>query len=219
MRNPVLLDNDIILKALRFGIEVELLSVATKSGDPPAILKVAEFMIRGRIQRSKLNGHENDEAALIEFLGAVARIEPSDHELELAADFEAKAQKKYLELDSGESQLLAALIVRGHKLMLTGDKRAICAIEQIASDQLDSARLVCFEQVVASILREADFTAVRESVCRTPTTDRAVSISFACSSAVVAVESVFEGLRSYTEALRRDAATVLFPGDDLIGVL
>jgi hypothetical protein len=216
MPKNILLDNDIVIKAILFGFWSDVVSFTSGYNCSLTILKVAEFMIRRRI--NKFRGYLGDEVielALRDLLGRVQTVEPNDDEIELAADFEASAQQSDLVLDQGESLLLAILIRRGHELMLTGDKRAIRAIEKIASDMMDAARIACFEQVVTTLLQQTNFASLRESICRMPTADRALAICFACSSTLVSVESVYQCLSSYTNDLRKAAPSVLISSNDL----
>jgi hypothetical protein len=215
MPEPVLLDNDVVLKVCCFEIGAELISCASMGGMPPAILKVAQYVVRGRIKRSTLTDREAAERTLREMLDLMGTTEPDEEELQMAAAFESAAQARNLDLDSGESQLLAILTHRDFKLMLTGDKRAIRAIEEIAGEALKSPRIACFEQVMASILQQTDPQELRAKICRERVVDRAIAICFACSSAAVSIASIFDGLRSYTDDLRKVAQRVLLPSDDL----
>jgi len=212
MTEPVLLDNDVVLKACCFGLGSEMISCISVNGTPPAILKVAEYVIRKRVRR---HNRETAERLLCTLLSTIGRIEPDDEELGLAAAFEETAQAQNLELDSGESQLLAILLRRNHRLMITGDKRAIRAIEEIVGKELGSPRIACFEQLVTSILRRSDIVEVREKICRERSLDRAIAACFACSSPVVSISSVFDGLRSYIDDLRKDTQHVLLVSEDL----
>jgi hypothetical protein len=214
MTEPILVDNDVVLKVCCFDICVELISVASNGDTPPAVLKVAQYVVRGRIKRSSLIDRESAERNLDELLELLRTSEPTEEELRMAAAFESAAQARNLDLDSGESQLLAILVRRNARLMLTGDKRAIRAIEELASEELKS-RVACFEQVISSILQQANSEELRSKICREKAVDRAIAICFACSSASVSVASIFAGLRSYTDDLRKAAGYVLLPSDDL----
>jgi hypothetical protein len=212
---PTLLDNDVVLKVCCFDIGDELISCASIDGAPPAILKVARYVVRGRIKRSNLADREAAERTLSELLDLMGTAEPDEEELRMAAAFESVAQARNLDLDSGESQLLAILIHRDFKLMLTGDKRAIRAIEEIAGGAVRSPCVACFEQTITSILRQANVDELREKICRERVIDRAIAICFACSSSATSIASIFDGLRSYTDDLRKVAQRVLLPSDDL----
>ena len=61
-------------------------------------------------------------------LSQMLLLEPTASEIELAAEFEAQAQRQNVPLDSGESQLAAIALSRAARGILTGDKRAITAL-------------------------------------------------------------------------------------------
>jgi hypothetical protein len=60
-------------------------------------------------------------------LGNLQVIEPTESEIELAADLEKTARQLGGAFDVGEAQLFAVLLTRGSPALVTGDKRAISA--------------------------------------------------------------------------------------------
>ncbi|MER8953413.1 hypothetical protein NKH98_11875 [Mesorhizobium sp. M0833] len=146
-------------------------------------------------------------------------VEPTAEEIELAAAYEAQAQELDLQLDSGESQLLAILVSRGCKLFLTGDKRAIVAIEEIVGHEFAHPPLACLEQVVAAIMAATNVAYMRSRVCAEPNADRAMSICFSCAATAVSIEAAVEGLNSHINALRSRAARTLLASNDLSGLV
>jgi hypothetical protein len=216
MTKLVLLDNDVIVKVCCFNIGTELIDWASRGCIQLTMLTVAQYVVRGRIKRStQLSDRNAAESTLRNVLNVMESTEPDDEELRMAAEFESVAQTRNLELDSGESQLLAILICRCRRLLLTGDKRAIHAIAEIAGEQLKSPRVACFEQLMSSILQQTNVEELRTKICREQFVDRATAICFACSSLETPVSSIFDGLRSYTNELRKVAQRVLLPSDDL----
>jgi len=224
MSDQILIDNDIVLKACCYDLDEELAACVLVGERSLYALGVIDFVIRKRISRSK--GIKNKECAagnLDRMLARVNRIEPEAGELELAAALEDDALRRGLDLDSGESQLLAILILRSASLLLTGDKRAIRAIEAIiqTSDRGgDAARRVgCFEQVVMAILGRLGVEALHSKICSEPGVDGALSICFSCASGLLNPESILEGLVSFISDLRRSAPCVLIDSDDLSAVI
>jgi hypothetical protein len=114
---------------------------------------------------------------------------------------------------------LAILLRRGLRLLLTGDKRAIRAIEQIAAEHFQVASVACLEQLMTEIIGHLGVTTLRERVCTEPTVDRAMTSCFACKSSVVDLDSVAGGLRSYIADLRKAARRVLIKSDDLSSLI
>lgn len=212
----VLVDNDVVLKSCCYGIDELLLELLDDVGATPLILAVARFVISGRIKRDRsLVDPERARASFERSIGRFREVEPTEAELAVAAEFEAAAQALNLELDGGESQLLAILIERRLALLLTGDKRAIVAIERIAADMLPGPSIVCMEQVMTTLLGRIGLTRLRERVCAEPAVDQAMTSCFACRSTVVDAPSVEEGLRSYVGHLRKSSSRILLQADDL----
>jgi hypothetical protein len=219
MFEGALLDNDVVLKATCYRLGDELVQVATVGEKSPAILQVAKYTLRDLIKKSKkLNDKVATEAELYSVLEKVEHLEPTDDEVQLAANFEQVAQESSLALDSGESQLLAILISRHAKVLLTGDKRAITAIEKIAYDKVPE-RISCIEQLASSLIALKGYETIRPRICAEAAVDITLSICFSCSVATGASSNTLAGLASYIRSLRSAAPTVLSAGDDLSAVL
>ncbi len=208
MPEQVLLDNDVALKIACYSLVAEMMAV--NIGDtPPAMLGVGRFVIRGRLDRaSNIADVPGAKAAFEQLLEAVALLEPDDEELALAADLETEANRRDLELDGGESQLLAILVRRACRLLITGDKRAITAMALVAP-KLAANRIGCLEQLMAQLVDTAGIEVVRPRVCGEPRVDRAITFCFACSRGTVAPGDVLAGLTSYIGHLDRGAPGVL----------
>lgn len=212
----VLVDNDVVLKTCCYGIDEPLLELLDDVEATPLVLAVARYVIEGRIKRDRsLVDRERARKSFARTIDRLREVEPTDAELTLAAGFEAAAQALNLELDGGESQLLAMLIERGLPLLLTGDKRAIVAIERIAGDALPGPSVACLEQVMTMILGRIGLGRLRERVCSETGVDRALTSCFACRSTVVDTAAVVEGLDSYVGHLRKSSSRILLDADDL----
>lgn len=216
MAERVLVDNDVILKAASYSLCNALLSRTTILGVVPAILGVARYVVGGRINRmAGLINRTKALAAFDEFLGTVTELEPTDAEVEYAAELEAEASRHDVELDGGESQLLAILMTRGCDLLLTGDKRAINAISIIGPKRAHG-RIGCFEQLMMDILVNMPAGALRQLVCGEPLADRAMAICFSCArQGAPPDEEIAQGLCSYINHLCTTSAGVLLSGYDL----
>ena len=220
MPERVLVDNDVILKAAAYSLTSELLFVTNVEGHPPSFLGVAQFVTRKRlVQGANLRNREAAQAALEHLLASAGVVEPNDNELQLAADFEEEANRQNLELDGGESQLLAVLINRNCNLLVTGDKRAIRAISAVARTTTEK-RIACLEQLMTSVLKVASFSSVRQRVCDEPEVDRTMTICFSCFDGSFDIDrrKALDGLASYIRHLEGAAPGVLFEGEDLPGV-
>jgi hypothetical protein len=223
MAESLLCDNDIILKSCCCDLSVEVLICLTCIGEI-GILGAAQYVVASRISRSTRIANKAVAQTNFEvFISSVQIIEPTDNELELAAEFESEAQKFNLSLDGGESILLAALLYRAPSLMLTGDKRAITAIEMLKARNASAAQIpqqiACLEQLFLSLLQSNDFKMLQERVCHEPATDVVLSNCFSCKSGKFSQQSIQDGLTSYVTALRLVALSVLLPTIDLSAVV
>ena len=118
-------------------------------------------------------------------------------------------------MDAGESQLCAVSITRNIPALLTGDKRAISALEHLIDREPRTATLTgkvyCLEQLFTSLLSTTDIGTLKKAVCRQPIVDRALAMCFSCSTGTTQRDAVLQGLSSYTESLRTVARRVLAP--------
>jgi hypothetical protein len=209
MPKQVLLDNDVALKVASYSLVNETLAVSTVCGAPPGLLSVARFVMRKRLARaSNLQDIDRAKAALEAMLNAVELLEPTDDEIAMAAELENEARKNGLDLDVGESQLLAILARRDCQVLITGDKRAIAAISKVAIGWARE-RLACLEQLLAAMIETAGIGAIRQRVCSEPQVDRAITACFACASDNAGKDDVASGLLSYIKHLERSAPGVL----------
>lgn len=216
MPERVLLDNDVVLKVACYALADETLAAATIDDIPPAMLGVGRFVVRSRLARaSNIADPARAAAAFERMLAAMTLAEPDDAELAAAADLEAEATRRDLELDGGESQLLAMLANRACRLLITGDKRAIAAMAIVAAAQAGS-RVACLEQLIAHLVATSGVREVRPGVCAEANVDRAVTNCFACAATDPPDGAdVLAGLASYIRHLDRAAPGVLIPDGDL----
>ena len=219
MPERILLDNDVVMKVAAYTLGEETIAVTTIDDVPPAMLGVGRFVIRSRLSRPSSAAEPARALAAFErMLEGLGLVEPDDDELAAAADLEAEAIRRDLELDGGESQLLAILVSRRCDLMITGDKRAIAAMASVAIAQA-AERIACLEQLISQILTLCGADSVQPRVCAEPNVDRAITSSFACSSRIVPeAADLLVGLKSYIADLDRSAPGVLIRGHDLSSV-
>lgn len=212
-----LVDNDVLIKASAYGLLCSLLQTRPYGADKFAMLGAARYVVPKRLKK-KLDAGPL-QASLQEFEKAqafIVAIEPTPEEVKLAAELEFAAQERNLELDGGESQLCAVLILRSQILLFTGDKRAIVAIEKLTADGQHGAlrgSVVCFEQLFLWLLGVMDSAPIRSAVCSALKIDTAVTLCFSCYSASTTTESMMEGLSSHIADLARNAPEVLIDVD------
>ena len=209
MAEPVLLDNDAALKVACYTLVDEMVAATTIGGTPPAILGVGRFVVRGRLrQAAGIADADRANEAFERLLAQSSLVEPDNDELAIAAELEAEAGRQDLELDGGESQLLAILTNRGCRLLITGDKRAIAAMA-VVGPAAARKKVACFEQLMTQIVQRMDWPTVRSKVCAEPEVDRSLRLSFSCSGADPGQEGGLAGLASYVGGVEKKAPGML----------
>jgi hypothetical protein len=213
----LLLDTDTVIKLASYRLLFDVEHPGCEEGCQrrTGLLVAAKFVARTRIVRKAANP-TGALAHLETYLEHADLVEPTPAELELAANLEASAVEAGLDLDVGESQLCAIALQRGCELVLTGDKRAITAAEQLASEVLAlsglAGRLACLEQAMGLVVERLGVHNVRARVVEEKSMDKAISISFQYTNPDVADDFAPTGLVSYINDLRRVAPTMLLAG-------
>ncbi|WP_143030061.1 hypothetical protein [Pseudonocardia oroxyli] len=184
-----------------------------ESGSAVHVLGAARFVVPSAIARSS---RITDKGRALEnfrrLLDHADQLEPSNAEVALATEIEEIAQREAVEMDGGESLLCAIVITRVYDYLVTGDKRAVIALEQmrellaILSD-LDG-KAVSLEQSIAWLVVALGEEEVRARVCREKDVDKALSACCSCASLHIAL-SPDSGLESYIDDLRRQAPHIL----------
>ncbi|CCD84882.1 protein of unknown function [Bradyrhizobium sp. ORS 285] len=213
MAELMLVDNDVLFKTSCYDLAPELISILACGSRDVASLALAKFVLKRKIEKSgKIVDRQRASKSLDTVLASITSLEPDDAELGLAAQYEEHALSAGYAFDSGESQLLAVLVNRAAKAMVTGDKRAIAAAWRLATDlgivPALAGRIACFEQVMLCICAKKGGAAVAASVCAEAAVDKAMSICFGCSSTFDEQNSE-EGLNSYVEHLRGNSGELL----------
>lgn len=208
-----LVDNDIVIKVSCYGLVNQLLLPICESLKAAGVLGAARFVTSHRITKIGLNGGPAEALQhLATLLALVSTVEPTSEEQLMAADFELAAQRAGVNLDTGESHLCALAVSRQIPRLLTGDKRAIAALEVLLdSDERLShlcGRVFCLEQLVRRAVESEADGFVRAAICKQPSVDKTLTICSGCHSATNETV-VVECLDSYLGDLRRKAARVL----------
>jgi len=209
----VAIDNDLILKATCYGLARDF----WRDGDRSlGILGAAKYVVGRRLDGISLaRDRSSARAELASLMQRAAELEPTEPELAFAAEIEVAAQEAGLGLDAGESQLASVVIERGIRLLETGDKRAIGAMERLI-DTIGrlaalGGKVGCLEQIVRGLIEEeAAHDRIAAAVCSEPQVDLTLTICFACNSPAAGERAMAAaGLDSYIQALRREAPRIL----------
>ena len=224
MVDEVLVDNDVALKACCYDAIEELLECLGGESRSVCVLGVAKYVLFNAIAKGGVENKVRAADRLSRFLGDVTALEPGEDELGLAAELEEAALRANCgTLDVGESQLLAMLIRRGATLLITGDKRAIKAMEQVVVshgyEENAASRIACLEQTMLSLLIRFGPDSLHSRVCSEASIDKALAICFKCVSGVYTLEAISDSLLSYIRDLRKSAPVILVGSDDLSAVV
>lgn len=209
----VLVDNDVIYKGCSYGLIVDLLGSMALSLNDAGVLASVRYVILPRLRKLF---NQNGAAELFDsLLEQVIEIEPTKDEQLFAAELEYQAQVRQIALDSGESLLISVLISRQVPVLLTGDKKAVIALEQLLDEdpRLNPiiGKVLCLEQLLLSLLKDGDYIEVQNAICAASAADKAISICFGCVSGGATKDSCLQGLDSYVGNLRAAAGRILVP--------
>jgi hypothetical protein len=218
------LDNDVIIKTSSYLNGEHLLHHCCDQdcGGENVVLATAQWVcakhLRDRVSVGTAPPASIDY--LQGLLAALSPVEPTEDEILFAAVVEEVAQRNGLELDTGEA-ILAAICATRSGVLVTGDKRAVRALELALLEAPGLAvlqeRVACLEQAIATISIHTGGPQARAQVCAAPRADVALSAAMECARP--AGYFSLDGIRSYVESLRRDAPTILHPGVSLCGSL
>jgi hypothetical protein len=212
------MDNDVLQKTIAYGLFNSILTTIRVRHEVYGVLGTAKYVVSKKLKKNPPS--RGLDAVLVDFNAALQdlrEIEPTPEEVEAAAYLEYQAQRLDLELDTGESILCAVLLERQLNHILTGDKRAIGAVEALSAAENISndiaSRLICLEQLFFWLVSAHDVHHVRTAVCSERVVDRVLTSCFSCYSPEIPNESCIEGLKSYIVDLRQTAPTVLAKDD------
>ena len=188
----VLFDNDVILKIAVYELANQVQQLWPNGTYSITVLFSARFVLALTIRRnSKSSNKERIAQSLQYLLSHFEEVEPTEQELQLAAAIEEEAMQRSLPLDSGESILASVLCHRDAESLITGDKRAISAIERLVSNFPKTRNAIaCFEQLMLTIIGFSDLESLRKAVCTEACADRSMAICFCCHSEAVSSKTI-----------------------------
>lgn len=210
------IDNDVVLKGVSYGFLTELLAAIPGGPYTHGILGTARFVLPKALRKRPPTRIAAAAAELNAALVALETLEPTEEEAILAAELEYEAQRQALSLHAGECQLVAMLVSRELRHLLTGDRNAIAALGTMALPaSFDSAKLaakfICFEQVMRHMVNERGALTVKTAICAERDVDTAMRVCFSCSSPEVGEASWLAGLDSHIAELRTASGDLLTP--------
>ncbi len=206
----VLADNDILLKLAQCDMYTEFLGAYG--------LTVAEVFIANRLRfsattkKQQLKLGPEGFAKLTSFLAKVADITtPPDPTI--AAALADQIDKN---IDAGEAALFAVCPLIPGSFIMTGDKKCLTGLTEAAKVDATcqtlstslTRRIICFEQVLLSILDHVGFDAIRDRLIHGRECDKCLKLCI--GSGLNATEEILrEGLNSYLVDARRTSGSLL----------
>lgn len=202
------IDNDALLKLANYDLLDTALVMFNIRPEDTYILATAQYVLlpaKDRLRRCKT---EQCAARLESFLPRVTKLRADDAD---AATLDALAERPGI--DAGEAVMFAVAALQSDSFIITGDKRAIEALQtgqgQEGVREALAGRILSIE-LLFSFMVEGDFTQVQARVRSQPGVDMALTHIFGVS-APASLESVRAGLDSYVAHLRRLTGTLLHP--------
>lgn len=216
MAEGAAVDTDVILKAAAYRMADDLVGALKPKGCPAALgltHLIAGKQLAGKRNVRDLSGAGEELNLLLNMLG---RLEPDEDEIAMAADLTGAAQQNGLPLDVGEAQLAAIVARRGLPLLVTGDKRALGALAALVNIgtvcESFVGRLMCFEQVMASVARIIGESELRSRVCAEPEVDGAMRLACSCGQEEWGTAHLYDALASFSRAVREEVGDMLSDG-------
>ncbi|MCI1711396.1 MAG: hypothetical protein LKM39_14505 [Chiayiivirga sp.] len=208
------IDNDVVLKSVSYGIFDAVLAAVPGGPHSYGVLGTARFVLPKALKKRPPVQLERAIADLAAALQSLDVLEPTRDEALLAAQLEYEALRQAKAMHPGECLLVAILLSRPLKHLLTGDRNAIAALGSmqlpvpLTATKL-AGKFVCFEQAIRFLITNMSAVAVRAYICAEPGVDTALRLCFSCSAPEVDQSSWLEGLESQISHLRAASGTLL----------
>jgi len=199
-----LVDNDIVEKMARWSCIGDFPASLSIDTGSVAYLQSLRFVVGERLKALRPTVvYDRFE----EFLTGASPVEPTEPEIDLAATIESISQQDGLDLDVGESLLIAVAIARKLRKVATGDKRAICSCPALVNRirEVESLRgcFISLEQILARLLSALGAESLRLGVCSDADADKTARICFACSQCQISDQDILQALASYQADLAK----------------
>lgn len=202
------IDNDALLKLASYDLLDTALIMFNIQWEDIQVLATAKYALlpaKDRLRRCKT---EQCATRLESFLSRVTKLSADDAD---ATTLDALAERPGI--DAGEAVMFAVAASKSDSFIITGDKRALEALQ--IGQSLDGVREALAGRVLSlellfSFMVEGDFAQVQACVRSQPGVDKALTNIFGVS-APASLESVRAALDSYVAHLRRLTGTLLHP--------
>jgi len=216
-------DNDIIKKLATFKLFDETIKLFDASSTDVRVLATAKHKFRGDLDKLKKGRLRQPESRLVNYERTIELAKALPQIAQTEVDSDLFEQLSMVEgIDAGEAVLttyLAQMLQKdkvGEAFILTGDKKYLKALAQVALPELQvlfANGFWCLEQLILRDIREYGFEAVRDKIVPTRDCDNACKAVFG-SGARSIEEDVILTISGYIGTLRRETGKLLhlYPG-------
>lgn len=199
------IDNNIILQLAAYNLFEETLAAFSIAWADLRVLNTAVYVFQGKgVARNYSPETVKRAVAIVKQCQTVLRQPTNEFELLL----------KINGIDEGEASLIAATATEAAFLIVTGDKRSLCALTSapIAENihQRIVGRVICLEQVLLKLILVHGAEQIQQQISATSDSEieKAINISFGWSQQADP-ESIQEGLNSYINGLQDQSKGLL----------
>jgi hypothetical protein len=207
MSQPILIDNDALLKLARYGLLDEAIALFECTPTDVRVLATAKYRLLPAKNRLRFCKDEESAARLEAFLKTSNPLDAGLADPDLLDVLNAVPN-----IDAGEALLFAVGANNRDTLIITGDKRSLamlCSHDSVADVSKALAGRVISMEVLFSMLTEYQFTLIQERVRDKPDVDMTLKIVFGVT-VPADFESVKEAFNSYISDLRSRTGTLLY---------
>jgi hypothetical protein len=207
MSQPILIDNDALLKLARYGLLDEAVALFESTPTDVRVLATAKYRLLPAKNRLRFCKDEESAARLEAFLKTSNPLDAGLADPDLLDVLNAVPN-----IDAGEALLFAVGANNRDTLVITGDKRSLatlCSHDSVTDVSKALAGRVVSMEVLFSMLTEYQFTLIQERVRDKPDVDITLKILFGVT-VPADFESVKKGFNSYISDLRSRTGTLLY---------
>ena len=212
------LDNDIIKKLATFELFDETIKLFEADFTEVRVLATAKHKFRGDLKKLEKGRLRRPEARLVNYKKTIALVEtlPPIGQADVEDDLFGQLST-FDGIDAGEAVLttyVAQMLQKdetGEAFILTGDKRYLRALAEVALPELQmlfANRFWCLEQLILRDICEYGFEAVRDKVVPVRDCDRACKAVFG-SGLKSTEDNIVLTISGYIEALRAETGDLL----------
>lgn len=207
MGQPILIDNDALLKLARYGLLDEAITLLGCTPSEARVLATAKYSLLPAKNRLRFCEDEDSAIGLEKFLENASRLDARSADPELVDALNAVQN-----IDTGESLLFAVGATNHETLVITGDKRSLVALhsEDSVAHVCNAlvGRVVSMEVLFLGLI-ECKFDHIQKCVRSKPDVDKALNIAFGMT-VPADIDLVREGLASYIRDLRDATGALLY---------